>query len=194
MGAIPCSSPSSFSLIRHADPIHSASHPRHRSGRCQSQCPDPRIDASDCSARHGSHPGQSRHRLHRCRPSPSARCAHHAAQNRNRQSDCPASHPIRGIRRNMVWPLSSPPKQPRRQAQDRRILGHIYVIRLDVDAWHDQLKPLGFVSDGIPAVFAIDPAGKATGPVITGGAWGEDIPENMAPPLKTFFRANLRKS
>jgi hypothetical protein len=69
-----------------------------------------------------------------------------------------------------------------------------YIIRLDVDAWKDQLKPLGFVSDSIPAIFAIDAAGKATGPVITGGAWGEDIPENMAPPLKTFFRANLRKS
>jgi|HubBroStandDraft_6_1064221.scaffolds.fasta_scaffold798192_2 hypothetical protein len=69
-----------------------------------------------------------------------------------------------------------------------------YIVHLDVDDWKGQLAPLGFVSNGIPAFFAIDANGKATGQVITGDAWGEDIPENMAPPLKEFFRANLRKS
>lgn len=71
-----------------------------------------------------------------------------------------------------------------------------YIIRLDVDQWGGmtggQLGALGFKSDGIPAFFPIDTAGKAIGPVITGGAWGDDIPENMAPPLKKFFHENLR--
>jgi thiol-disulfide isomerase/thioredoxin len=62
-----------------------------------------------------------------------------------------------------------------------------HIIRLDVDAWKGSLEPLGLVNSGIPAFFAVDSTGRATGPVIDGGAWGEDIPVNMAPPLKAFF-------
>jgi thiol:disulfide interchange protein len=65
-----------------------------------------------------------------------------------------------------------------------------YVIRLNVDEWLDQPADAGFTVKGIPAFFAIDEAGKPTGRFITGAAWGEDIPENMAPPLKEFFTAN----
>jgi thiol-disulfide isomerase/thioredoxin len=63
-----------------------------------------------------------------------------------------------------------------------------YVIRLDVDEWgwgdsalHD------FQFNGIPVFFKLDAEGKQTGEVIDGGAWGEDIPENIAPVMDNFF-------
>jgi thiol-disulfide isomerase/thioredoxin len=63
-----------------------------------------------------------------------------------------------------------------------------YVIRLDVDEWgwgdsrlHD------FQFNGIPVFFKLDEEGKQTGDVIDGGAWGEDIPENIAPVMDRFF-------
>ena len=67
-----------------------------------------------------------------------------------------------------------------------------YIIRLNVDDWQDIPLRAGFAVNGIPAFFAIDETGKPTGQTITGAAWGADIPENMAPPLKAFFSANKR--
>lgn len=65
-----------------------------------------------------------------------------------------------------------------------------YVIRLDVDEWKGQTGPLGFDTKAIPVFYAVNDSGKPKGPKIDGGAWGEDIPANMAPPLKKFFTAN----
>jgi hypothetical protein len=45
-------------------------------------------------------------------------------------------------------------------------------------------------SDVIPVFYALNSAARPTGKTINGGAWGEDIPKNMAPPLKIYFRAN----
>ncbi len=63
-----------------------------------------------------------------------------------------------------------------------------YIIRLDVDEWgwgdsrlHD------FQFDAIPVFFKLDSEGNQTGEVIDGGAWGEDIPENIAPVMDQFF-------
>jgi thiol-disulfide isomerase/thioredoxin len=63
-----------------------------------------------------------------------------------------------------------------------------YIIRLDVDEWgwgdsslHD------FQFDAIPVFFKLDSEGKQTGELIDGGAWGEDIPENIAPVMGEFF-------
>lgn len=63
-----------------------------------------------------------------------------------------------------------------------------YIIRLDVDEWgwgdsrlHD------FQFDGIPVFFKLDTEGRQTGEVIDGGAWEEDIPENIAPVMGEFF-------
>jgi len=66
-----------------------------------------------------------------------------------------------------------------------------YIIRLDVDEWgwgdsrlHD------FQFDAIPVYFKLDVQGKQTGEVIDGGAWGEDIPENIAPVMDKFFHGD----
>jgi thiol-disulfide isomerase/thioredoxin len=64
-----------------------------------------------------------------------------------------------------------------------------YIVQVDADAWKPELDKAGFESDGIPVFFAVDADAKPTGAKIDGGAWGEDIPRNMAPPLKRFFTA-----
>jgi hypothetical protein len=62
-----------------------------------------------------------------------------------------------------------------------------YVIQLDSDAWGRELKSAGFDHPAIPVFYAVDARARPTGAKIDGGAWGEDIPRNMAPPLKRFF-------
>jgi len=62
-----------------------------------------------------------------------------------------------------------------------------YIIQVDFDAWQQELKRGGFDHPAIPVFFAVDGAARPTGQKIDGGAWGEDIPRNMAPPLKAFF-------
>lgn len=63
----------------------------------------------------------------------------------------------------------------------------VYLIRLDSDAWSPKLGGTGLDGSTIPVFYELDAAGKTTGRRIDGGAWGEDIPENMAPPLDAFF-------
>lgn len=69
-------------------------------------------------------------------------------------------------------------------------LGGIYLIRVDIDEWGDQITRAGFHVPGIPLFFELDELGKKTGRAISGAAWGEDIPQNMAPPLAEFFQTN----
>jgi len=66
-----------------------------------------------------------------------------------------------------------------------------YIIRVDSDAWKKELKSAGFDHPAIPVFFAVDSGARPTGAKIDGGAWGEDIPPNMAPPLKQFFREQI---
>lgn len=62
-----------------------------------------------------------------------------------------------------------------------------FVIELDLDEWKEaDLKPLGYETRALPVFFAVDREGKALGPKIDGGAWGDNVPANMAPPLKKF--------
>lgn len=63
-----------------------------------------------------------------------------------------------------------------------------YLIRLDADAWGGKLGAAGLDSGSIPAFFEIGDDGKPTGRKITGGAWAANVPANMAPPLKAFFK------
>lgn len=66
-----------------------------------------------------------------------------------------------------------------------------YIIRIDADAWKKELKETGFDHPAIPVFFAVDASARPTGAKIDGGAWGDDIPPNMAPPLKQFFTAQI---
>jgi thiol-disulfide isomerase/thioredoxin len=62
-----------------------------------------------------------------------------------------------------------------------------YIIHLDVDEWGFDMLQYGFSFDGIPVFFKLDSSGRPNGEVIDGNAWGDNIPENMAPPLDQFF-------
>lgn len=63
----------------------------------------------------------------------------------------------------------------------------VYLIKVNADAWGDKLEGTGMSTASIPAFYELDSEGKATGRSITGGAWAENIPKNMAPPLKKYF-------
>lgn len=66
-----------------------------------------------------------------------------------------------------------------------------YIIKLDVDKWGwDNGKVEFFNFEAIPIYFKLDRQGVPTGETIDGGAWGEDIPENIAPVMDAFFHAN----
>lgn len=70
----------------------------------------------------------------------------------------------------------------------------VYLIRMDVDTWYpDEWGDDVFKFEFIPIIFRVDAEGKPTGAKIGGDAWGENIPENMAPPLKEFFEDQRRK-
>jgi thiol-disulfide isomerase/thioredoxin len=63
-----------------------------------------------------------------------------------------------------------------------------YIIKLDVDEWGwNNGKIQDFRFDAIPVYFKLDSKGHQTGDVIDGGAWGKDIPENIAPVMDEFF-------
>jgi len=63
-----------------------------------------------------------------------------------------------------------------------------YIIRLDLDAWNDQLPRVGLGTESVPVFFQLGTDGRPTGKRITGAAWNEDTPEGMAPPIKAFLR------
>jgi thiol:disulfide interchange protein len=63
-----------------------------------------------------------------------------------------------------------------------------YIIKLDVDKWGwGDSKLHDFEFDGIPVYFKLNAQGQPTGETIDGGAWGDNIPENIAPPMDDFF-------
>ena len=68
-----------------------------------------------------------------------------------------------------------------------------YIIRLDLDAWKQQLHTLGLDPAAVPTFFAIDSSGKSTGVSFTTDPLGANTPEHVAMPLQKFFRAHLWK-
>lgn len=66
-----------------------------------------------------------------------------------------------------------------------------YIIKFDVDewGWNDGVLE-NFNFEFIPVYFKVDANGEQTGETINGGAWGEDIPENIAPVMDSFFHNN----
>lgn len=62
------------------------------------------------------------------------------------------------------------------------------IAMIDIDAADPKaLAAAGLESGVIPVFYKLDAAGKPTGEKIDGGAWGDNVPDNMAPPLAAFF-------
>ncbi len=66
-----------------------------------------------------------------------------------------------------------------------------HIVHLDIRDWGNRPPGTEFRVDAVPAFFEIDDEGRPTGRSIDGNAWGENVPENMAPPLKDFFQGGL---
>ena len=66
-----------------------------------------------------------------------------------------------------------------------------YIIKLDVDEWGWNDGQVEFFQfEYIPVYFKLDATGTPTGEMIDGGAWNEDIPENIAPVMDEFFHGS----
>lgn len=63
------------------------------------------------------------------------------------------------------------------------------ILQIDVDDWTADLAGASLDGSSIPIYYDLGQDGKPTGRTINGAAWGDNIPENMAPPLKAFFLA-----
>lgn len=73
------------------------------------------------------------------------------------------------------------------EPQMQRAFSKVAAATFDVDKWGETLDKAGFSRGVVPVFFVIDGEGRPTGQTITGGAWGENTPENMGPPLERFF-------
>jgi hypothetical protein len=71
----------------------------------------------------------------------------------------------------------------------QRALREIDAATFDVDVWAKELTEAGYVAHSVPIFFVVGVDGQPVGGTIHGGAWGENTPENMAPPLERFFDA-----
>ncbi len=69
----------------------------------------------------------------------------------------------------------------------QRAFKDVAAATFDIDVWSEQLTEAGFVAHTVPIFFHIDADGRPTSPHITGGAWGANDAEHMAPPLERFF-------
>lgn len=63
-----------------------------------------------------------------------------------------------------------------------------YIIQMDLDEWQNHLAGTDFRVVAIPIYHEIDKNGRATGRSLSGGAWGADTPDKMAPVLKKFLQ------
>lgn len=69
----------------------------------------------------------------------------------------------------------------------REALKGTYLITIDIDIWDEKIFDSKFPVRAVPTFFELNSAGLPTKKKLTGTAWKEDIPDNMAPALKKFF-------
>ena len=70
-------------------------------------------------------------------------------------------------------------------------LTKVDLVRVDVDDFDDELRAGGMLEDTLPWFYKVD---ATLHPVdaISAGEWDENVPENMAPVLKSFLAGTLR--
>ena len=64
----------------------------------------------------------------------------------------------------------------------------VLLILLNQAEWGAYMHEVRMKSGSFPRIHELTNNGQASDRMITGEAWGKDIPANMAPPLKTFLR------
>jgi hypothetical protein len=85
-------------------------------------------------------------------------------------------------------PCNAIDKTRKTDPQMKAAFAGTHIISVDIDKMpKDQLEAAGMKFDAIPVFYRLDDKGHPTGATIDGGAWGDNIPANMAPPLTAFF-------
>jgi thiol:disulfide interchange protein len=67
----------------------------------------------------------------------------------------------------------------------RDAMDGVYLIVASYDDWEKEATKLGVI--GIPTWIEVNAAGQPAGRHLSSDVWGEDVPANMAPPLKAYF-------
>lgn len=66
--------------------------------------------------------------------------------------------------------------------------GH-YLVKLDLDDWHDQARKTPYWPKKIPAFFFVGDDGQPRGKMLDGDGWKKASPEAIGQSLKTFLQA-----
>ncbi|MDQ3337464.1 MAG: hypothetical protein M4D80_20060 [Myxococcota bacterium] len=70
----------------------------------------------------------------------------------------------------------------------RAAFAGVHIIAIDVDDIDvKQIEAAGMKAVVIPIFYRLDDKGVPTGTSLDGGAWGDNVPDNMAPPLTAYF-------
>ena len=69
-------------------------------------------------------------------------------------------------------------------------LANVDLVRVDVDDFDDELKAGGMLEESLPWFYKIDATLRPVDE-ISAGEWDENLPENMAPVLKSFLAGTL---
>lgn len=72
----------------------------------------------------------------------------------------------------------------------QKALTNVTLVRVDVDAFEDELKDMRIVTESAPWFYKLDANAHATD-AISADEWDANIPENMAPVLKDFAKGAL---
>jgi hypothetical protein len=72
----------------------------------------------------------------------------------------------------------------------QRALADVTLVRVDVDAFEDDLHAMRVETQSVPWFYKLDDSGRPTD-AINADEWDENIPENMAPVLAKFVRGTL---
>jgi thioredoxin-like negative regulator of GroEL len=74
----------------------------------------------------------------------------------------------------------------------QQALSRVRLVRVDLDAFGDELAALDIPTGLYPAFFLLDAELRPVD-AIHGGEWDEDVAENIAPVLGAFLRGEYRK-
>ncbi len=76
-------------------------------------------------------------------------------------------------------------------SQMQRALANVTLVRVDVEAFEDELEEMRVETDTVPWFYKLDSASRPTD-AISADEWDDNVPENMAPVLAGFARGTLR--
>jgi thioredoxin-like negative regulator of GroEL len=62
-----------------------------------------------------------------------------------------------------------------------------FLVKLNLDDWHDKLGGTGFKVDVIPAFYLVGDDGRPTGKMLDGNRWGRSTVPNMSAALRAFL-------